>query len=149
MRSRDASLLMGIPRALRLLPTTFVACSGKMVALSPMQRASGCSAQLPNVRSDSVPARSRDLDYVVDDGNNEEGGYNPGIQRVASAAGKTRCSGALGPPEVRTPLSISAETMRCALPPTFQWRCLLHRGASLHRDREELRARALNLAVDF
>src|SRR6266404_1838620 len=75
----------------------------------------GSCTQLPKVRSNSGPSRSRDLDYVADDGNDEGGGYNPGIQRSASAAGKTRCSGALGPPEVSTPLSINAETMRCAL----------------------------------
>src|SRR6266478_1346199 len=56
-----------------------------------------------------------DLDHIADDGNDERGGYIAGIQRGASAAGKTRCSGALGPPEVSTPLSINAETMRCAL----------------------------------
>src|SRR5579862_3063420 len=60
--------------------------------------------------------RRRGLDNVADDNYaDERDGYNPGIQRGASAAGKTRCSGALGPSEVRTPLSINAETMRCAV----------------------------------
>jgi hypothetical protein len=49
MRLRDASSLIGIPRAPRLSPPTFVAYSGKMVALSPMQWACGCSAQQPKV----------------------------------------------------------------------------------------------------
>jgi hypothetical protein len=52
------------------------------------------------------------FDHVVDDGNDGGGGYNPGIQRGASAAGKMRRSGALGPLEVSTPSSINAETMR-------------------------------------
>ena len=36
--------------------------------------------KLPKVLSDSVPSRSRDLDYLADDGNDEGGGYSPGIQ---------------------------------------------------------------------
>src|SRR5882724_9283344 len=39
-------------------------------------------------------------------------GNNPGIQRDASAAGKTRRRGARTPSAVSTPRSVSAETMR-------------------------------------
>src|ERR1035437_3303078 len=41
-------------------------------------------------------------------------GNNPGIHRDASAAGKTRRSGARGPSEASTPRSTRAETIRRA-----------------------------------
>src|ERR1700752_4633100 len=58
---------------------------------------------------------SGSLDHVDDKGKDDGGGYNPGSQRGARAAGKRRRSGALGPAEVSTPLSMNAATMRCAV----------------------------------
>src|SRR5205807_8001579 len=67
LRSRGASLLVVISHGPRPSPPTFVGCSCKMVALSQMQRACGCSAQQPKVRKCVLEANFKNTDIPIRD----------------------------------------------------------------------------------